>query len=52
MQVPKHHSERRKQLNTMDNFCLLTILYHIKDKNIDITMKPENTEDLKFHGPL
>ena len=30
--------KREKKLNPVDNFCLFKILYHIKDKNIDISI--------------
>ena len=39
-------------LNTVDNFCLLKILYHIKDKNIDIPIIPGNLWDLNFRESL
>lgn len=36
----------------MDNFCLFKILYHIKDKNIDISIMSRKLQDLNFHESL
>ena len=44
--------KREKKLNPVDTFCLFKILYHIKDKNIDISIMSRKLQDLKFHESL
>ena len=44
--------KREKKLNPVDNFCLFKILYHIKDKNIDISIMSRKLQDLKFNESL
>lgn len=41
---PQNVIVKKKKLNTVDNFCLLKILCHIKDKkDIEISIMPENS---------